>query len=245
MRWPALALAALALGGCESSQEKSAKLEKGAKAREAQAVRHRAAEARELTISRPSTKLAVTEAVLLEGTEAQAVVVTLHNHSSQTILQAPVKVTVRDGAGQVLYTNETQGQSHSLLQAAAIPAHASLHWIDDQVQAQGHGLTVQAEVGEGTVATSALPLLKIGHAHVSEDPTNGPGAEGMVLNESSVVQEELAVDATASRAGKVVAAGRAVLSSVPAHGSTRFQLFFVGSPAGARLEVDAPPTSVG
>lgn len=245
MRWLALALVALALSGCESSQEENTPLAKAAKQREAQVRNRRAAEARTLRIARPSSRVAVTQTALLRGSEGMAAVLTLTNHSGQAVLEAPVKVTVRNSAGQVLYTNETAGQSHSLLSAPAIPAHGRLQWIDDQVQAQGRGLTVQAEVGEGTIATGALPRLRVLDPHLVEDPTNGPGAEGMVRNESSVSQSELVVYATAVRDDRVIAAGRAVLPSAPAHSSTRFQLFFVGSPAGGRLQVNTAPTTTG
>jgi hypothetical protein len=43
----------------------------------------------------------------------------------------------------------------------------------------------------------------------------------------------------------VVAAGRAVLASLEAGGTTPFQIFFIGDPKGAQLQLSVPPTSGG
>jgi hypothetical protein len=53
------------------------------------------------------------------------------------------------------------------------------------------------------------------------------------------------VFAVAVRGGRVVAAGRAVVSVLPGHpgASVPFQIFLVGNPAGATIELTAVPTS--
>jgi hypothetical protein len=124
-------------------------------------------------------------------------------------------------------------------------AHATTSWIDDQVQATGALLSTKAKVGEGEAITGAVPTLVVEGAHLANSETNGPEAEGSVVNHSAVAQRELVVYAIARRAGRTVAAGRAVLPQAEPGSSTRFQLFFIGDPRGAQLEVSAPPTTFG
>jgi hypothetical protein len=240
-----VALAALALAGCESSQEKNAKLEKAAKPLEAAALAKRAAAERAQRITHPSKKVAVRGVTLLHSSEGLAAVVTLHNNSATALREVPVKVTVTDAAGRQLYTNATPGQAALLVSAAFIPAHGTLQWIDDQIPPQPGAAKASALAGEAPAASGKAPMLTVRGAHQIEDPSSGPGAEGQILNGSTVSQHELVVYAVAERGGKIVAAGRAVLPEATANGSTRFQLFFIGEPHGAQLAVRAPPTTLG
>jgi hypothetical protein len=239
-----VALAAIALLGCESSQEKNAKLEKAAKPREAAALAKGAAAERARRITHPSTKVAVTGVTLLRSSEGLATVVTLHNRTGTALREVPVKVLVSDAHGRQIYTNATPGQSPPLVSAALIRAHGTLEWIDDQIPPDGAASRASAIAGEAPAAGRGAPVLQVQGAHMVEDPSSGAGAEGQVVNRSAVTQRELVVYATARRAGKIVAAGRAVVPEAGAHASTRFQLFFIGDPHGARLEASAPPSTL-
>jgi hypothetical protein len=238
-------LVTVALTGCETTAEKSAKLERLAKTHEGQSARKRAAAQRLLTITRPSRLIKVAGVTLLHSSEGLAAVVTLQNKSAKALGAVPVRITVRDRAGKSLYTNEQPGQAAALISASLIPAHGRLQWIDDQIPANGSAAGVTAEVGEGTIEAHPAPAVSITGAHMTEDPTSGPGAEGEVVTHSSVTQTELVVYATARRAGRIVAAGRAVLPQAASGAATRFQLFFIGDPDGAQLEVTAPPSTLG
>jgi hypothetical protein len=241
VRLAALGLVALALTACESNQERSAKLEKAAKVHEGEGARRRALAQRALTITRPSAKVKVTSATLVRGSEGAAAVITLRNLSPAALRDLPIEITVRDARGASVYTNAVPGLSPTLAAVALIPAHAQLTWIDDQVQSTGGApASVTAKVGEGAPAGGAVPQLRLEGTHLSEAQ-----AEGNLVNHSAVAQQELIVDGVARRAGRIVAAGRAVLASAPAGASTPFQIFFVGDPSGARLEVSAPATTPG
>ena len=126
------------------------------------------------------------------------------------------------------------------MSAALLPAHATSTWIDDQVQAAGTPASVSAKVGEGQAVTGAIPSIAVAGAHLSEGQV-----EGSVVNRSQVGQRELVVDAIARRAGKIVAAGRAVVPQAEAGSSTHFQAFLIGSAQGAQLDVSAPASIVG
>ncbi len=238
-------LVALALTGCESNQERSAQLEKVAKQHEGEAARRRALAQRALTITRQSTRVKVIATAVVSSSEGAAAVVTLRNTSGTPLLDVPVQIAVRNARGASIYTNDIPGLSTTLVSAALLPAHATTTWIDDQVQATGTPAGVSAKVGEGAPASGAIPQLSVDGAHLSEAQAGGAEAEGTVVNHSTVAQQELVVYALARRAGRIVAAGRAVLAQSPAGASTPFQIFFVGNPSGARLEFSAPATTPG
>jgi hypothetical protein len=245
VRWLALALAALALCGCETTAEKSAKLEKAAKQREDAGGQTAALARRGVSVTRESEKVKVLATAVLHSTEGDAAVVMLHNSSATTLRDVPIEITVRDARGAVIYTNNIPGLAAALASVPLAPAHASTTWIDDQLQASGIPASVSAKVGEGSAVAGEIPQLSIQGAHLFDDPTSGQGAEGEVVNHSAVDQEDLVVYALARRRGRIVAAGRAVLPSAPANASTRFQAYFVGDSTGAQLTVGVLPSTIG
>jgi hypothetical protein len=117
-------------------------------------------------------------------------------------------------------------------------------WVNDQVQSTSAATGVSARVGSSPAVSTEVPSLTVEGVHSFEDPSSGVGEEGTVVNHSQVSQQQLVVYAVARRAGRVVAAGRAVLPEARAGGSTPFQVFLIGSAAGAKLEVSAPPTTL-
>ena len=238
------ALAVLALVGCESSQEKNAKLVKAAKALEAKTLARGEAAEKANRITHPSRKVAVSGVTLLHGAEGLAAVVTLQNRTGAALHEIPVQVTVTGSGGRTLYTNATQGQAKALVSAVFLPAHGRLTWVDDQIPPQPGASGATAIVGEAPATGSAVPKLAVQGAHVTEDPASGTGAEGQLVNHSAVNQSELVVYAVARKGGKVVAAGRAVLPEAEAGSSTPFQLFFIGDPKGAEIEYAAPPPTL-
>jgi hypothetical protein len=234
VRLVALALTALMLTACESNQERSAKLEKVADAHKGEAARRRKLAQQALAITRTSTKLKVVSSAVVSGTEGAAAVVSLRNDSDTTLGDVPIQIDVRDSRGVSVYRNDIPGLSATLLSVALVPAHATLTWIDDQIQSAAKPASVSVRVGEGTPEAGVVPAMSITGAHLAEAQ-----AEGNLVNHSSVEQPELVIDAVARRAGRVVAAGRALLAQAPAGASTPFQIFFVGNPAGAKLEFSA------
>jgi hypothetical protein len=232
----ALLLCALTLGGCETTAEKSAQIERVAK--------HAALSSeRGLTIAKASPYVKVIAAQVLHSGEQTAAIVTLRNLSSHALRDLPIAITVRDARGHTIFQNNAPGLEAALTSVALLPADAQATWVDDQVQASGAPASVAAQVGEAPRAPADAPRLRVGGVHAIEDPASGPGAAGTVANASGIVQHDLVVYALARRGGKLVAAGRAVLPEVPAHGSSGFEIFWVGNPAGAQLVLSAPPTT--
>jgi hypothetical protein len=242
VRWALVALAcgqvgaALAISGCSSSQEQSAKLERLAKL-------HARTAPKGLVITRPSREVTVLSSTVVTSAEGTAVVVTLRNHSRRALRAIPLALEVRDAAGASVYTNSAPGLAHALTSVPLIAARGELSWIDDQVQAAGGApKSVHATAGEAPAATGPLPQIAVSGPHFTEGP-EGSAAEGTVTNRSTTAQNELVIFALAERAGRIVAAGRAVLSELAPGASAPFRAFLVGNASGARLRIEAPPSS--
>jgi hypothetical protein len=229
-----LGLLAMLCSGCETTAEKSAKLEKAAK-------RHTLAKQLGLTITRASAVVRVLDTAFVHGREGSAVVVTLRNSSARAMRDVPISLSLKDANGKTVYSNGTPGLAKTLTSIALLPAHAKVTWIDDQIQAAS-AAHVAVRVGEGSPASGSTPRLAVAETHLASESPGTSTLEGVVRNHSTTAQPELVIDAVARRGGRVVAAGRAVLASLEASASTPFQAFFVGSATGAQLEVSAPAT---
>ncbi len=89
-------------------------------------------------------------------------------------------------------------------------------------------------------------MARITVAELHDGEVDGsPVVSGELVNHSAVAQNSVPVFIVGVRGGRVVTAGRAVVGLLEAHvgASSPFQVFLVGRPAGARLEVSAPATS--
>ena len=155
------------------------------------------------------------------------------------------RFTVRDARGRTLFQNNAPGLESALVSVPSIGPHASVAWVDDQLPAAGPPASVAAKVGEAPQLSGPQPEVSLSGARISEDPANGVVATGTVANRSKVAQSGLAVFAVARRAGKIVAAGRAIVPELAPAGSAPFQASLVGDASGAQLDVAAPPASFG
>jgi hypothetical protein len=232
----ALALLALALTGCETNIQRSAQLRHD---------HHRVAVQTGLAIKRTSRYVKVLGTTILHDENGIAAVVTLRDDSPHALREVPIAITLREPRGRTLYQNDIPGLSGPLTHAPLLLPGRSFDWIDDQIEASGAPGPLSTRVGEAATVSGHVPSIAVTGVHLFDDPTNGVGAEGAVVNHSKVPQEELVVFAVARRAGRIVAAGRAVLPNAPASSSTPFQVFFIGDPKGASLELSAPPTTFG
>lgn len=239
MRLALAALVALALAGCETTAEKSAQLERTAK--RSQHITEARAPLKALVSAPASNKLAVQGTGVVHTAEGTAAVVTVHNLTTSTLHKVPILIEVKDSAGSSLYTNNQPGISSTLTSIPSIPGDSSIDWVDDQVQAAGTPAGVSAKLGEGEGGGGSPPLHV--DAHLGEQNANGGTVEGTVTNSSAAADQEVVVYATARRGGHITSAGRAVLAEVPAHGSSHIQLFLIGDPSGASLQLSALPTS--
>jgi hypothetical protein len=227
-----LAAVAISVGGCETTAEKSAQLEKAAK---------RVALARVgLSIEHASTQAKVIRATVVHGSDGAAAAVTVRNLSPHTLVSVPIAITVEGARGQTLYQNNAPGLESALTHVPSIPAHGNVTWVNDQVSSS-ESTSVSAELGEASATSGPEPRIEVHGTHVTEASTGE--TSGTVHNRSSIAQAKLVVYVTARKSGKIVAAGRALLADVPADASAPFDLYLAGSASGARLEASAPPTT--
>jgi hypothetical protein len=238
----ALAVVALALTGCETTAERSAKLERAATR---QAAGRRAAPAT-TTFTSASKVVEVQHASLVRSSEGAAAIVTIHNTSSRALADLPIAITVRDASGRAVFENNASGLEAALASVPSLAPHATLTWVDDQVPIAGAPRTISARVGEArTGGAGQPPTLTVTGLHEIEDPANGIGAAGAVTNSSPASSRGIVVFVLAAKGGAAVAAGRAVLPEAPAHSTRPFTAFFIGDPHGARLSAGVAATANG
>lgn len=233
-------MAALALMGCETNAQRSARLEKAALA---QRLAHPQATQEGVVVARENPRVKIVQTAVIHDENGVAVAVIARNESSRPLRNAPIAITVSDAKGAALYENNAPGLDSTLVSVPLLEPHRETVWIDDQIQAAGVPANASARVGEAPAATATLPRLSISGVHTFEDPSNGVGVEGMVSNSSKVAQQKLVVYVVGRRGGRIVAAGRAVLAEVPAGQRTAFQVFCIGDPHTAKLEASAPATN--
>jgi hypothetical protein len=224
----------LVSSGCQTTAEKSAELKKLQK-HEVLAVRGVSVRS-----ENPSVKVLYNAVVgSQEGTTA--IVVGMRNTSSHALELAPIEVTAKDAKGSMVYQNTGPGLQPSLTSVSLLEPGKDTVWVDDQVQATAAAASASALVGEAKTVTR-IPKITVTGAHLSEE-AGSQVESGSVANASSVGQQDLVVYAVARKGSKVVAAGRAVLPEVAAGATVPFQIYFVGDPRGAKVEVSAPPTA--
>jgi hypothetical protein len=230
-----LALVALALPvtGCRSNEERSAELE-----HKALAAGHGNSSNEGVSIKVPSRFVHVVATAALTGKEADAVAITLRNEGPKALAGMPIEFAVLGAGGKQLYTNAAGGLAPSLERVPTIPAHGELTWVDDQVTLTSRVARVTARVGEGR-PSSAPPIAVSGVHTVTE--AGAEALEASITSPGPATYSELVVYASARRGGRVVAAGRAIVSSVPPHNAVAVpQIFLAGGAKGATLQVTAP-----
>ena len=231
-----VALACLAVAGCESTQAKSARLE-----RDAQAAKKETG----LTVTRTAREVAVEQTTVLQDANGAAAVVELRNRSAGALVALPIAVTVRDAANKSVYANDAPGLDASLVSVPAIAAGERLYWVNDQVTLAGEGKAVEAKVGASDKpGPSSLPQMEVTGLKTSGDASGDRAVEGDVANRSSVAQRRLVVFVVGRKDGKVVAAGRAIVEKLDPGKSAHFSAFPIGDVQGAELSASAPPTVV-
>lgn len=224
----------LALCGCQSTEERSAELQRDAK--------HELLVSQGVSVTKESPSVRIVHSTVIHTSTATAIVVQMRNASTRTLRDAPIEMTVKDAKGGVLYQNNAPGLEPSLTKVSVLERGTESIWVDDQVQAAGTPASASVLVGEATTA-SDVPRMEVLNARLSSEPGAEATESGNVANRSAVPQANLVVYAIARHAGGIVAAGRAVLPEVGAGTSVPFQIYFVGNPQGARIEVSAPATT--
>lgn len=236
MRPVVLVLAALALAGCESTQAKSARLERAAKSAKAE---------KGLVVAQESRDVTVDGTTVLSDEYGTAAVVELRNRSAGSLVSVPLGLELLDAAGKPVYANDAPGLDPSLVTVAALAPSQRLAWVNDQITPAGEAKEAVGRAGSGArPGPLDLPELEIRGLKTSSDASGDLAVEGEVVNHSQVEQRRLVVHVVGRRGDQVVAAGRAVVERLAGGKTARFSAFPIGDPDGAELSAAAPPTVV-
>jgi hypothetical protein len=230
----AAGVACLAISGCESTQDKSARLAKSGSKPFAE---------KGLRVTRSSSSVKVGGSWVLTDQNGTAVVADLHNDSKRALAGVPVAINVLDGKSHSVFRNNAPGLEPSLTSTSLIEPGQTVAWVNDQVVPAGTPKKVKVRIGvEKGTAPAKLPHIGLSSASLEDDPTSGVNAAGYVKNDSAIEQRKLVIFCVARRGARVVAAGRAGVARLKPGKRARFHVFFIGNPRGAKLELAAPPT---
>lgn len=232
----ALAGVALVSSGClESTQSKSEKI-----AAELGPVQ----EEKGLRISRPSKDVKVVSTTLLTDAEGSAVIVEVRNGSNRDLANVPILIDVLDAKGKSVYSNSLPGLEPALTSIPYVEAGEEATWVHDQVLAAGKPKSVEVTVGEGGIPYSGeIPEFIVSDPKLEGDPHSGVVAGGNVENKTGGKLDRLLLYAVARQGDEVVAAGRGAIEKIkPEPKPLPYNIYFIGDPSGADVEVTWFPT---
>lgn len=234
----ALAGVALVVTGCESTQDKSAKI-----AAELGPVKQE----KGLKITKQSKDVEVVSSTLLSDGNGSAVVVRLRNRSNENLVGVPIAINVLDASGKSVYRNDIPGIEPALAAVPFIPAGGETEWVHDQILATGKPAKVEVRVGEGGEPFKGeQPQVSVSDPKLEGDPYSGVLAGGNVVNESGEDLERLLLYAVATKGGEVVAAGRGAIEPLKAKPKPfPYNVYFIGDPGGADVTVTQFPSLPG
>ena len=221
----ALVTLALLLGGCTTTQQKSAR---------AKVVANRLLAARKpLLVKRANPSVGILRTTIVGR---RAVVVRLRNRRPQVAEDLPITVGIRHGG----YFNRRGDLDYLETHVPAIAAGGEATWVFTSTRRIGARGTPFARVG----GSAAKPPAALPEVRVSVVAVRGATVTARVTNPSDIPQYGLGVFAYATRGGRPVAAGRAVIRHLGTGAATSVRIPVAGSLRGAALHVDAAPSTL-
>ena len=213
-----IALAALVLAGCATTQQTNARY----KLRADRTLAGRKA----LRVRAPGTDASVGRVTVLRAARGGALVVELRNRTDRALSDLPITV----GIGRKPL-NARGGLGFFATHVASIAPSSTVAWVFTTRRRIPSGRPF-AIVGNATRSPSTLPAI-----------TARPAARGaLVSNRTDVPQYGLPVYALAHRGGRLVAAGSTTLQELGTGSSVTVPLRLIGARHGAPLELEALPT---
>lgn len=222
--------------GCETTQEKSAKLEvSGAGLAQIDTVK----------LTATNREIEVLDKTVLTDQYGTAVIVRIRNIGSQPQVDVPIQIDVKDPKGKSVFKNDTEGLEDGLLNIQVAEPGQETWWVHDQVFPTGKAAGFDVTIGKSDLPPpSSVPKLTASKPEINEDPVSGIEVQGEITNESEVEQTDLLVYAVATKDGKVVAAGRGLIPKLKTGPKGEpYNIFFIGDPKGADIQVFATPNT--
>jgi hypothetical protein len=228
-----LAGTGLIAAGCESTQEKSARI-----AAELGPVKQE----KGLEIDKESRDVEVVSTTVLSDPNGAAVVVRLRNESDQDLTDVPIAIDVLDSKGKSIFKNDVPGIEPALTSMPLLRAGSEADWVHNQILAAGKPADVKVEVGNSSTTLDAEPPdIEVSGAELAKDPVSGIEATGSAVNNTDERQERLLLFCVARSGNEVVAAGRGAIDHLGPGRDLDYHVFFIGDPTGAELEVTSFP----
>jgi hypothetical protein len=233
-----IACGALAVGAsaCESTEQESARLGHEGK--------HLLASQSALRLGGTNPYVHVSNVTVLSASGRTAVAVRLIAAGSHPQLDVPVLLDVLGAGGKPLYSNATGGLEASLQRMGLLRPGRGAWWVDDQVLTTQSATAAHVRVGRGTDHPSGpLPAISASVGRTTEQ-AGLDVLNGSLVNHSGGTVKKVPVFAVATRAGRVTAAGRALVPELSGDSTAPvpFQIFLVGNPAGANIQLTVAPT---
>jgi hypothetical protein len=229
----AATLALVALTGCATTQQQSARAKL--------AATRLLAGRTPLLVRTPDPAIRVGRVELVRKGAAAAVVVELHNASAAPLTDLPISVGLVTRGRHRTYLNRRGGLGYFQNHVAAIAAGADATWVFTTRRlrhASGRPFaTVGAPARPAISSARSLPRIL-----ASAASKLGAAVRVRVRNAAGIPQYGLPVYVLARRGKRYVAAGRATLGHLGSHGSAGVTLRLIGSTRGAALTVQTEPT---
>jgi hypothetical protein len=228
------AIACGGLGGCVSTQQKNERAKLVA-ARELGSRRGQ-------RVLRVSPHVRVTDAALVRGRRASAIVVTLRNLTMRALVDVPIAVGVgrRDGRRTALNAGRDLDWFQTHVPAIEGGGHAT--WVFLTRRPVPAGGRAWARVGAGAVALRAGAALPRIEATVVAPREPVRRVRVRVDSRSEVPQHGLQVYALVQRDGRWVAAGKAAIRHVGTGGRATTVIALAGAAGRRPVRVHAIPT---
>jgi hypothetical protein len=224
------------LTGCETTQERSAKI--------ARTLGHQSAIAGTTGIGAANRDVRIEQTVLLGAGGQWAVALKLTNTSARTQTAFPVLIDVLDARGASVYRNDTKGIEPSIQQLALLPPRATAWWVDNEVLASGGApSSVTGRLGASTQAASSVVPQITAQGVSASDSFPGPHVSATIHNRSRVAQSQLPVYAVALEGARVIGAGRGIVPTLAAGASARVQIPIVGRVDKTTIRLTLAPTA--
>lgn len=228
---------AVALAGCQTTQDKSAALKAKAVA---------ADKPRRLELGRPSSDVRVRSRQQLSGPDGSALVVELENRSSRALLRVPVSVRISQG-GQEQFANDIEGGDELLLRVPVLPPRGRVTWVNANLPLVARGADLRVALGAPT-RRSKRPAEPLPVTGLKRDPDAVAGepitVRGTVRNPLRRAQTEVPVYVTVREGGRVVAAGASRVAEIAPGSRASFEAVLIGDGRRGRLAARALPTKL-
>ncbi len=223
----------LGLTGCDTTQDKAARL----KIRSERVVAGR----KPVEIRERATDVRVKRATIVRGEGEAAVVVELRNEGERPVNDLPIAVGVRGPDATKRYLNDGRNLPYFQTHIQAIAPGDDGVWVFAAKDPVGEGEAF-AEVGATPsppiTQAASLPALDVGPVSGAE----GAKATVDVANRVGFPQYDVTVFAWVTKGGRYLAAGTADAGDLEPDETEPVAVRLIGDPGGGDVHVIAPPT---